>query len=170
MMHDPDLPAWKPKPDPSPFPWILATFTTLAWMLTAIRAMEMRRHLDAAMDAKMATEQELLRERQRPGLTPWEPVEVTWYGGSFHGRLTSDGSRFHAGLPTCASPSLPPGTIVVARGLQGQLVPMIVTDHLPEPERLDRLDVSEISARRLGILKTGRATLQVAAVRVGGIP
>lgn len=141
-----------------------------AIVITGLLALQQRtaNMLRDTIGLKMQTEQELLRERQRPGLTPWEPVEVTWYGGTFHGRKDASGGRFSKDLPTCAHPFLPFGTVVVAEGLQGQLVPMIVTDRLPE-NRLDRLDVSELAARRLGIIWTGRVTLRCAALKLGGL-
>ena len=119
------------------------------------------------MNAKIAVEKELATERARPGLTPWEPVEVTYYADHFHGKVAANGSTFSQNLPTCATTIRALlGKVVVVRSQDGKrLVPLIVTDILPE-ERMDRLDVSAYAAQRLGITVNGRVTLMAARVEV----
>lgn len=138
--------------------------TLVAASLALFLAIEVDK-CDRVMTAKMEVERELAIERNRPGLTPWEPVEITFYHDSFHGRTAADGSTFSQNLPTCASTFLEKGTIVTVRTKGNKLVTFFVTDKLPE-ERMDRLDVSRHIARRLGIETTGRLVMDTAIVKI----
>lgn len=81
---------------------------------------------------------------------------VSWYGPGFHGRRTANGERFDRNEMTAAHKTLPFGTIVrVVDEASGHSVLVRVNDRGPYcGGRV--LDLSEASAKRLGI--TGRGT------------
>lgn len=156
--------------------WILWWAVTLFFLLAALTEMSFAiRDRSNVMSAKITAEKEVAELRQyidalkkMAYLTPWEKVEITYYADTFHGRTAANGSTFSQNLPTCATtvPALV-GKVLIVKSLDGKrLVPLIVTDRLPE-SRMDRLDVSAYAAQRLGITVNGRATLEVAMVEVG---
>jgi rare lipoprotein A len=120
---------------------------------------------DILMRQKMETERLLLEERNRPGIGPWEPLTVTWYGPGFNGKIAADGTVYNQESPTCASPTLPLGTVLIVKSPYGEMVPLIVTDRMPNPSNPNRLDVSRFAARKLGLLPYGKAQMDVAAVK-----
>lgn len=90
---------------------------------------------------------------------------ATWYGQALHGRYTAwhfwgrPGTRFDARGMTCAHPSLPFGTrLKVTR--KHRTVEVIVTDRGPLEYTGADLDLSFGAARRLGIVRLGRAVVQ----------
>lgn len=170
-MSNPTLKPWMPQSETravraSTWNIILIVFLAATSALGIKQAVQ----LEGVIDAKVQAEKEVAELRQRPHLSAWEPVEITYYADSFHGRTTANGSTFSQGLPTCAT-SIPAlmGRVVVIRGANGLLIPAIVTDILPE-QRMDRLDVSRHIAQRLGIIKQGRITLSVAALQEVALP
>lgn len=126
------------------------------------------RKSERLMTQKMKAEQQVLELRSRPGLEPWQPLTVTWYGPGFDGRITADGTVYNQESPTCASPTMPLGSVVIVRSPYGEMVPLIVTDRMPNPGNPNRLDVSRYAARRLGLLPYGKTQMEVATVKTGG--
>lgn len=94
---------------------------------------------------------------------------ATWYGKAHHGRYTAwhfwgrPGTRFDARGMTCAHPSLPFGTrIRVTR--KHRTVEVVVTDRGPLPHTGADVDLSFGAARRLGIVRLGRAVVQAEVI------
>lgn len=84
---------------------------------------------------------------------------ASWYGGKFHGRKTSDGSRFNQDGLTAAHRSLPFGTkLLVMNRKTGQSCVVQVNDRGPfVGDRI--IDLSRGAARQLDMLGSGVATV-----------
>ena len=84
---------------------------------------------------------------------------ASWYGGKFHGRKTSDGSRFDQDGLTAAHRSLPFGTkLLVMNRATGQSCVVQVNDRGPfVGDRV--IDLSRGAARQLDMLGSGVATV-----------
>jgi rare lipoprotein A len=80
---------------------------------------------------------------------------ASWYGKSFHGKLAASGETYDAGALTAAHRTLPFGTNVRIRRVEGgDSVVVRINDR--GPYYGDRLiDVSEAAARRLGMTDSG---------------
>src|SRR5262249_57916016 len=91
---------------------------------------------------------------------------ASWYGDDFQGSRTASGERFDAGAMTAAHPSLPLGARVRVTNLaNGRSVVVRVTDRGPFVcGRV--IDVSSAAARRLGMVESGTARVQL--VRLDG--
>lgn len=89
---------------------------------------------------------------------------ATWYGPGFHGRRTASGERFDSRAMTAAHRSLPFGSLVrvVAEGT-GRSVVVRINDRGPH-RRGAVIDLSEGSARALGIGGTARVRLVAASL------
>ena len=86
---------------------------------------------------------------------------ASWYGGSLNGRRTASGARFNQEGLTAAHRSLPFGTRVRVTNLEsGRSVIVTITDRGPYA-RGRIIDVSRGAARRLGMLHTGTARVQI---------
>ena len=93
--------------------------------------------------------------------------KASYYGNKFHGRRTSDGSRYHKDSLTCAHRTLPFGTLLKVRNLKnGREVVVKVTDRGPfGPGRI--VDLSMAAAREIGMVQQGVVPVEV--IRVGHV-
>lgn len=84
---------------------------------------------------------------------------ASWYGGKFHGRKTSDGSRYNQDGLTAAHRSLPFGTkLLVMNRRTGQSCVVQVNDRGPfVGDRI--IDLSRGAAKQLNMLGSGVATV-----------
>lgn len=90
-----------------------------------------------------------------------EIVQATWYGDKYHGRPTASGVKFDRRAYTAAHPTLPLGSEVVVRRLDSKrAVRVRITD------RCGRcgIDLSRAAAKPLGLLRDGRALVQLETV------
>lgn len=89
---------------------------------------------------------------------------ASWYGGKFHGRLTSSGEVFDTNDLTAAHKSLPFGTIVKVTNLDnGKSVVVRINDRGPFVEgRI--IDLSRAAAEALGMLGLGVAHVSLEIV------
>ena len=88
---------------------------------------------------------------------------ATWYGPGFHGRRTANGERFDRHAMTAAHRSLPFGSMVrVFAESSGRSVVVRINDRGPH-RRGAVIDLSEGSARALGIGGTARVRLVAAS-------
>jgi rare lipoprotein A len=80
---------------------------------------------------------------------------ASWYGKSFHGKVAASGERYDAEALTAAHRTLPFGTNVRIRRVEGgNSVVVRINDRGPySGDRL--IDVSEAAARRLGMTDSG---------------
>jgi rare lipoprotein A (peptidoglycan hydrolase) len=93
---------------------------------------------------------------------------ASWYGGKFHGRKTSDGSRFDQDGLTAAHRSLPFGTkLLVMNRKTGDSCVVQVNDRGPFiGNRV--IDLSRGAARRLNMLGSGVAVVDCLVLRPDG--
>jgi rare lipoprotein A len=86
---------------------------------------------------------------------------ASWYGGKFHGRLTSSGEVFDTNDKTAAHKSLPFGTIVKVTNLDnGKYTTVKINDRGPFVEgRI--IDLSRAAAEELGMLAQGVARVSI---------
>ena len=93
--------------------------------------------------------------------------KASYYGHKFHGRRTSDGSRYHKDSLTCAHRTLPFGTLLKVRNQKnGREVVVKVTDRGPfGPGRI--VDLSMAAAREIGMVQQGVVPVEV--TRVGHV-
>ena len=90
--------------------------------------------------------------------------DATYYGNKFHGRRTSDGSRYHKDSLTCAHRTLPFGTYLKVRNPKnGQEVVVKVTDRGPFRKGAI-VDLSYAAAKEIGIVQAGVARVEVMEV------
>lgn len=92
---------------------------------------------------------------------------ASWYGRKFHGRLTSSGEKYDMYAMTAAHTTLPLPSFVKVRNLDnGKEVIVRVNDRGPFlHNRL--IDLSYAAAYKLGVLKTGTASVEVSAISTG---
>jgi rare lipoprotein A len=90
---------------------------------------------------------------------------ASWYGGKFHGRLTSSGEVFDTNTLTAAHKSLPFGTLVKVTNLDNGLSTVVkINDRGPFVEgRI--IDLSRAAADEIGMLGQGvaRVSLEIEA-------
>jgi rare lipoprotein A len=87
--------------------------------------------------------------------------QASFYGPRFAGHRTASGATFRPTQLTAASPTLPLGTKAKVTNLaNGKSVEVTVTDRGPHFRRRI-MDLSVAAARRLGMLRTGVARVQV---------
>lgn len=86
--------------------------------------------------------------------------KVSWYGGKFHGRLTSSGERYDMNAYTAAHKSLPFGTKVkIINPKNGKEVIVRITDRGPfVPKR--EFDLSKAAFAELASLNSGVLNVQ----------
>lgn len=90
--------------------------------------------------------------------------KASFYGNGFHGRITSDGSRYHKDSLTCAHRTLPFGTLLkVTNKKNGKEVVVRVTDRGPFV-RGRVVDLSMAAAKELGMVSMGVAPVEVQTV------
>lgn len=89
---------------------------------------------------------------------------ASWYGASFHGRVTASGERFDKEALTAAHRTLPMGSMVrVVNLLNGKHVRVRITDRGPYVAgRI--LDLSYAAAFRLGMIDSGLAVVQLEVI------
>lgn len=93
-----------------------------------------------------------------------EVGKASYYGNKFHGRRTSDGSRYHRDSLTCAHRTLPFGTLLKVRNVQnGREVVVKVTDRGPFG-RGRIVDLSLAAARELDMLSAGVVRVEATPV------
>ncbi len=99
-----------------------------------------------------------------PTLVAAEDGVASWYGGKFHGRMTSSGERFNTYTLTAAHRTLPFGTIVKVTNLDnGKSVLVKINDRGPFVEgRI--IDLSRAAAQKLGMIDTGVAKVSLQIV------
>lgn len=86
---------------------------------------------------------------------------ATYYGHKFHGRRTSDGSRYHRDSLTCAHRTLPFGTLLKVRNAKnGREVIVKVTDRGPFG-RGRIIDLSYAAAKEIDIVRAGVARVEI---------
>jgi rare lipoprotein A len=89
---------------------------------------------------------------------------VSFYGPHWNGRKTASGQRFHSWMLTCASRTLPLGTLVrVTNETNGSSVVLQVNDRGPYV-RPRILDLSEGAAGHLHMIHAGLARVRVAVL------
>ena len=90
---------------------------------------------------------------------------ATWYGAQLAGRTTASGERFDPSKLTAAHRSLPFGTwLEVTRVDTGATVRVRVTDRGPFGHEERIIDLSHAAAKRLGMLASGVAKVQLRIV------
>ncbi len=90
--------------------------------------------------------------------------DATYYGNRFHGRRTSDGSRYHKDSLTCAHRTLPFGTLLKVRNVKnGREVVVKVTDRGPF-RKGGIVDLSMAAAKEIGMVAQGVARVEVTEV------
>lgn len=90
----------------------------------------------------------------------WKKAKVglaSWYGGRFHGRKTANGERYNKFAFTCASKTLPFGTVLEITNLKNQKTTVVrVNDRGPYIKKRV-LDLSYAAAKKLGFVRSGVA-------------
>lgn len=95
---------------------------------------------------------------------------ASWYGRKYHGNRTSSGEVYDMYAMTAAHPVLPLPTYVRVRNLgNGRQAVVKVNDRGPFL-RNRVIDLSYMAARKLGIVETGTAKVEVTAVFPGDAP
>lgn len=80
---------------------------------------------------------------------------ASWYGGRFHGRKTASGERYNKFAITCASKTLPLGTVLEVTNLDnGRSAIVRVNDRGPYVGKRI-LDLSYGAAKKLGFVSKG---------------
>lgn len=93
---------------------------------------------------------------------------ASWYGPGFHGKRTANGERYDMHRLTAAHPSLPFGSIVEVRNLDnGQRVRVRINDRGPFV-RGRIIDLSYVAAKRIGMVATGTARVELRLIHRGG--
>ena len=86
---------------------------------------------------------------------------ASYYGFKFHGRRTSDGSRYNRDSMTCAHKTYPFGTFLRVRNPKNERTVIVkVTDRGPHT-RNRLIDLSYAAAKELDIVRAGIATVEV---------
>ncbi len=91
----------------------------------------------------------------------------SYYGKKFHGRLTASGEVFDMYGYTGAHKELPFGTIINVKNLDSpdKNIQVIINDRGPFVK--DRiLDVSYAAAKKLGIVETGTAQVEITIIKL----
>lgn len=90
--------------------------------------------------------------------------KASYYGNGFHGRRTSDGTRYHKDSLTCAHRSYPFGTLLkVTNERNGKEVVVRVTDRGPFV-RGRVVDLSMAAAKQLDMVSAGVASVEVVPI------
>jgi len=95
-------------------------------------------------------------------VTSYEAVGVaSWYGATYHGRLTANGELYDMNALTAAHPTLPLPSIVQVTNLEnGRSLVLRVNDRGPFVKSRE-IDLSRAAARALGFERQGLARVQV---------
>ncbi|HUS33065.1 MAG TPA: septal ring lytic transglycosylase RlpA family protein [Kofleriaceae bacterium] len=91
---------------------------------------------------------------------------ATWYGGSLHGGPTASGERFNKNAMTAAHRTLPLQTRVrVTNKRNGRSVVVRINDRGPYGNKSRIIDMSEASARVLGMIEAGVVPVRIEVIR-----
>lgn len=86
---------------------------------------------------------------------------ASWYGGTFHGKVTADGGTYNKDAFTAAHKSLPFGTVVQVTNLyNGKKCIVKITDRGPFV-RGRVIDLSKVAAGEIGMLSSGVSRVKV---------
>ena len=86
---------------------------------------------------------------------------ASYYGNKFHGKKTSDGSRYNRDSMTCAHKTYPFGTLLRVRNPKNDRIVIVkVTDRGPH-SRNRLIDLSYAAAKELDIVRAGIAKVEV---------
>lgn len=90
-----------------------------------------------------------------------EKGTASWYGTTFHGQLTASGEPYNMYALTAAHRTLPFNTIVLVKNMDnGQTAIVRINDRGPYASNRI-IDVSKKAARKLGLIETGTAHVQL---------
>jgi rare lipoprotein A len=108
---------------------------------------------------------QIAQDNRKP--SGWISGQASWYGPRFHGRKTSDGSRFDQEGMTAAHRSLPFGTkLLVMNRKTGNSCVVKVNDRGPfVGDRV--IDLSRGAARQLNMLSSGVAMVDCVVLGSG---
>lgn len=95
--------------------------------------------------------------------------KASYYANFFYGRETANGEYLKDSAPTAAHKTLPFGTMVeVTNTITGKSVVVRINDRGPyKPGRI--IDLTEVSAKKLGIMKSGVAEIKMRIVGMEGV-
>ncbi|MFB9133484.1 septal ring lytic transglycosylase RlpA family protein [Vibrio sp. AK197] len=96
-----------------------------------------------------------------------ERGQASWYGKKFHGHLTSNGEIYDMYSMSAAHKTLPlPSYVKVTNLDNGKTAIVRVNDRGPfHPGRI--IDLSYAAAKKLDVLKTGTANVEIEVINVG---
>ena len=102
-----------------------------------------------------------LRNAGLPDTGKLQIGEASWYGGYFHGRITTSGERYNMHKLTAAHRILPFGTLVRVTSMENDSsVIVIINDRGPWiPGRV--IDLSYAAAKKIGMAKKGIARVRL---------
>lgn len=93
-----------------------------------------------------------------------ENAKASYYAEKYHGRKTASGEIFNMNALTCAHKTLPFGTVLRVTNLaNGKKVDVRVNDRGPFVKGRE-IDVSKAAAQKLGMIKTGTASVKIEIV------
>ena len=119
-----------------------------------------RKDVDRNGDIKMRGENTLSLDRKREGAHLQRGI-ASWYGGKFHGRMTSNGETYDMWALTAAHKSLPFGTRVkVVNRDNGKSVVVRINDRGPFI-RGRIIDLSRRAAEGIAMVGPGTATVDL---------
>jgi rare lipoprotein A len=124
----------------------------------------------ACITEPLPAPREAAQEAPAPAYAPAPRVHVergnaSWYGAALAGRPTASGERFDPRKMTAAHRTLPFGTWVEVRRVDGgDAVRVRITDRGPFGHDDRVIDLSRAAAAKLGMLKTGLAKVELRVV------
>ena len=160
--------------------WLLAGASSVALAALVVMLPTRTVHADAALSRPTATATSAVSVASATPalLAPQKPAgsETTkllhgiasWYGSAFNGHRTASGERFDMNAMTACHPTLPFGSLVRVVNLTNrQSVVVRITDR---GELFDGrvLDLSYGAAKKLAMLKSGLAPVQLHVLSLGG--
>jgi rare lipoprotein A len=86
---------------------------------------------------------------------------ATYYARRFAGRKTSNGDRYDPSLLTAAHRTLPFGTMVEVRRVDGRRVVVRINDRGPYGDAGRVIDLSRRAAEELGIVQEGKVRVEL---------
>lgn len=91
--------------------------------------------------------------------------KASYYSDRLHGRLMSNGQKYHRDSLTCAHRKFPFGTRLLVRNVtNGKEVVVTVTDRGPYSKRYI-LDLSRAAASQLGIIRAGFCVCEITPIQ-----
>lgn len=99
-----------------------------------------------------------------------EVGNATYYHHRFHGRHTSDGSKYHKDSMTCAHKTYPFGTLLKVRNPRNEKEVVVkVTDRGPFSRRL-AIDLSYRAAKQVDIIRHGIVPVEISIYKPIEVP